>query len=55
MVGISEILKVTGLARVLRSQGRDIIGLGLGGPDFDTPDHIKAAAEEAKRAGHTLL
>jgi aspartate aminotransferase len=40
-------------AAELRAQGRDIISLGFGEPDFDTPDHIKKAAIEAIRAGKT--
>ena len=34
-------------------QGKDVIGLGAGEPDFDTPEHIKAAAVQAIRDGHT--
>ena len=37
----------------LRAQGRDIISLGFGEPDFDTPDHIKKAATDAIWAGET--
>jgi len=37
----------------LRAQGRDIISLGFGEPDFDTPDHIKNAAIDAIRQGKT--
>jgi aspartate aminotransferase len=37
-------MAVTALAAELRAQGRDVIGLGAGEPDFDTPEHIKAAA-----------
>lgn len=44
---------VLGLATELREAGRDIISLGAGEPDFDTPDHIKAAAIQAIRDGHT--
>ena len=40
-------------ATELRAQGHDIISLGFGEPDFDTPDHIKQAAIEAIRAGET--
>ena len=40
-------------AAELRAQGKDIIGLGAGEPDFDTPDHIKQAAIEAINAGKT--
>jgi aspartate aminotransferase len=49
----SPTIAVTNLARELKAQGRDVIGLGAGEPDFDTPDHIKAAAIEAIRAGDT--
>lgn len=37
----------------LRAQGRDIVGLVAGEPDFDTPDNIKQAAVRAIQAGHT--
>lgn len=40
-------------ARILRAEGRDIINLSLGEPDFDTPEHIKMAAKEAIDAGKT--
>jgi aspartate aminotransferase len=40
-------------ARELKAQGRDIIGLGAGEPDFDTPDNIKQAAIKAINAGDT--
>lgn len=49
----SPTLAVTARAKALRAEGRDVIGLGAGEPDFDTPDHIKAAAIEAIRAGQT--
>jgi aspartate aminotransferase len=49
----SPTLAVTALAASLRAQGRDVIGLGAGEPDFDTPEHIKEAAIEAIRAGRT--
>jgi len=49
----SPTLTVSALAAELRAQGRDVIGLGAGEPDFDTPDHIKAAAIEAIRNGAT--
>jgi aspartate aminotransferase len=44
---------VLGLAAELKEAGRDIISLGAGEPDFDTPDHIKSAAIEAIRSGQT--
>ena len=49
----SPTLAVTALAAQLRAEGRDIIGLGAGEPDFDTPDHIKQAAIDAINAGQT--
>lgn len=49
----SPTLAVSALAGQLRAEGRDIIGLGTGEPDFDTPDHIKQAAIDAIRAGKT--
>ncbi|WP_406672026.1 pyridoxal phosphate-dependent aminotransferase [Natronospira sp.] len=47
----SPTLAVTQKAAELRAAGQDIIGLGAGEPDFDTPDNIKQAAIEAIRAG----
>lgn len=52
-IGVSEILKITGLAAELKRQGRDVIVLGTGEPDFDTPEHVKVAAERAMAAGAT--
>lgn len=52
-IGVSEILKITGLATELKRQGKDIIVLGTGEPDFDTPDHVKDAAKRAMDAGAT--
>ncbi|WP_174247970.1 pyridoxal phosphate-dependent aminotransferase [Bradyrhizobium sp. S69] len=52
-IGISEILKIGATAARLKREGRPVIVLGAGEPDFDTPDHIKAAAEQAIRAGQT--
>jgi aspartate aminotransferase len=49
----SPTLAVTAKAADLQRAGRDVIGLGAGEPDFDTPEHIKAAAIEAIRAGRT--
>lgn len=49
----SPTLAVTALANQLRGEGRDVIGLGAGEPDFDTPDHIKQAAIDAMRVGMT--
>jgi len=49
----SPTMAVTALAAALRAEGRDIIGLGAGEPDFDTPQHIKDAAIAAINAGDT--
>ncbi len=49
----SPTLAVTNKAAELRAAGQDIIGLGAGEPDFDTPEHIKDAAIEALRNGQT--
>ncbi len=49
----SPTMAVTALAAELRAAGRDIIGLGAGEPDFDTPQHIKAAAIAAINNGQT--
>jgi aspartate aminotransferase len=49
----SPTLAITSKAAELRAAGQDIIGLGAGEPDFDTPDHIKCAAIEAINAGQT--
>ena len=49
----SPTIAVTQKARELKAAGRDVIGLGAGEPDFDTPDHIKEAAIAAIRAGDT--
>ena len=49
----SPTLAVTAKAQELRAQGRDVISLGAGEPDFDTPDHVKEAAIEAIRSGET--
>ena len=46
-------MAVTQQARELKSQGKDIIGLGAGEPDFDTPEHIKNAAITAINNGDT--
>src|SRR6476661_8016804 len=43
----SQTLAMAALARELKSQGKDIINLSLGEPDFNTPDHIKEAAKKA--------
>ncbi|MFP4519526.1 MAG: pyridoxal phosphate-dependent aminotransferase [Oceanicaulis sp.] len=49
----SATIAVSQKARELKQQGVDVIGLGAGEPDFDTPDHIKEAAVDAIRRGET--
>ena len=49
----SATIAVTNKARELAAAGRDIIGLGAGEPDFDTPQNIKEAAKRAIEAGKT--
>lgn len=49
----SPTLAVTARAGKLKAEGRDIIGLGAGEPDFDTPQHIKDAAKAAIDRGFT--
>jgi len=49
----SATMAVTGRAQELKAAGVDVIGLGSGEPDFDTPENIKEAAIVAMRAGQT--
>ena len=49
----SPTVALTGKVAELKAQGRDIVGLGAGEPDFDTPDNVKAAAIKAIEAGET--
>src|SRR5215218_5423064 len=49
----SPTIAVTDKARALKAAGRDVIGLGAGEPDFDTPANIKEAAIAAIRRGET--
>lgn len=49
----SPTIAVTAKARALKAQGHDIISLGLGEPDFDTPDHVKKVAIAAIQSGDT--
>ena len=49
----SPTIAVTSKAREMRAAGRDVIGLGAGEPDFDTPDNIKEAAIQAIKNGET--
>lgn len=49
----SATIAVSQKARELKGEGRDVIGLGAGEPDFDTPDNIKQAAMDAIKRGET--
>ncbi|MBF0455067.1 MAG: pyridoxal phosphate-dependent aminotransferase [Magnetococcales bacterium] len=49
----SATLQITAQAKAMRAAGQDVIGLGAGEPDFDTPKHIKKAAIKAIEAGFT--
>ena len=49
-IGVSEILKIGARAAQRRREGRPVIVLGAGEPDFDTPDNVKEAAIAAIRA-----
>jgi aspartate aminotransferase len=49
----SPTIAVTSKARALKAAGRDVIGLGAGEPDFDTPSHVKDAAKAAIDRGET--
>lgn len=46
-MGESETLAMTAKARELKAQGKDVISLSIGEPDFNTPDAVKAAAKQA--------
>jgi aspartate aminotransferase len=52
-VQASPTVAITALARRLRAEGRDIISLSAGEPDFETPEHIRAAAKAAIDRGET--
>ncbi len=49
----SETLAMTKKARALKAEGKDVISLSIGEPDFDTPAHIIEAAKTAMDQGHT--
>ena len=51
-IGEENAFAVLARATALAAQGRDIINLGIGQPDFRTPDHIVEAAIKAMRDGH---
>ena len=49
----SSTLAISAMAAQLRNEGHDVIGLGVGEPDFNTPDYIIQAAEQAMKEGKT--
>ncbi|MDX1958783.1 MAG: pyridoxal phosphate-dependent aminotransferase [Leptospiraceae bacterium] len=49
----SPTLAITARANALKAEGKDVVGFGAGEPDFDTPNHIKAAASKAMEKGLT--
>src|ERR1700712_209289 len=49
----SQTMAITAKARALKAEGRDIISLSAGEPDFDTPENVKQAAIRAIEAGET--
>ncbi|TFE03057.1 pyridoxal phosphate-dependent aminotransferase [Jeotgalibacillus salarius] len=49
----STTLAITAKAKELKAEGKDVIGLGAGEPDFNTPDHIIEAAYESMKSGET--
>lgn len=53
LVKPSPTMAITAKAASLKAAGEDVIGLGAGEPDFDTPEHVKEAAVRAMRAGQT--
>ncbi len=52
-VAPSPTLAIDEKVKIMRAEGVDVIGFGAGQPDFDTPDHIKAAAIKAIEDGFT--
>ncbi|EXL01283.1 pyridoxal phosphate-dependent aminotransferase [Aquamicrobium defluvii] len=52
-IGVSEILQIGARAAAMRREGHDVIVLGAGEPDFDTPDTVKDAALRAMQRGET--
>jgi len=50
----SPTLAITAKAKALKQQGHDVIGLGAGEPDFNTPEHIIEAAKSAMDNGSSL-
>lgn len=52
-MSLSPTIAMSVRAAKMRAEGRDVIGLAVGEPDFDTPEHIIAAADKAARSGFT--
>lgn len=52
-IGVSEILKIGARAAAMKREGKPVIILGAGEPDFDTPEHVKQAASDAIHRGET--
>ena len=52
-LGTETAFEALARARALEAQGRSIIHLGIGEPDFDTPEHVRDAAKQALDQGHT--
>lgn len=52
-IAVSDIVRITQAANELKRQGQPVIVLGLGEPDFDTPDHVLLAAQQAMAQGDT--
>ena len=48
-----EGIDISGIRRAFEAASADFINLGLGEPDFDTPEHIKTAAIQALKSGFT--
>ena len=53
LLGTETAFDALARAKALEAQGRDIVFLGIGEPDYDTPPHIVEAAKDALDAGHT--
>ena len=52
-LGTESAFEVLAKAKALEARGREIVHLEIGEPDFDTPEHVVAAAQQALDKGHT--
>jgi aspartate aminotransferase len=52
-LGTESAFEVLAKAKALEASGREIVHLEIGEPDFDTPAHVAAAAQQALDKGHT--